>query len=342
MTDNEIAMLAHLPSFIGQQYIAVGDGHELYVAEYGRKGATPVVYLHGGPGAGCQLNELALFESCDLHVIFIDQRGSGRSRSVDKLANNNVNTLVEDIDLVRRALGIHRWYLVGGSSGAMLGWLYSGIYPQYVIAQVYWGMFIPSHQGVEWLLSEKGAGAKQPEQYLTFQNQVNSHSRKPQQLIADYDPLINQHDMSACAAWINWELALAMPNAQLVQLEPRHVSMAQISHHFAKHCYFNGQMMMTMVKDKVKARTVIIQGEYDNVCPSHILEQYLETVCQLNLRYHKVKQAYHSLADPQLLSKVKGAIQAMVNSKRQTNVKLTTTDYYAESMHSEDCLLSGI
>ena len=45
------------------EQLAVGDGHDIYVESVGRAGGLPAVYLHGGPGSGCQPDHRRLFDS---------------------------------------------------------------------------------------------------------------------------------------------------------------------------------------------------------------------------------------------------------------------------------------
>jgi proline iminopeptidase len=47
---------------ITSEQLIVGDGHDLYVESVGRAGGIPAVYLHGGPGSGCQPDHRRLFD----------------------------------------------------------------------------------------------------------------------------------------------------------------------------------------------------------------------------------------------------------------------------------------
>ena len=81
--------------------MAVGDGHTLYVEQVGNPGGTPVVFLHGGPGSGCQPMHRQLFDPHRFRAVLFDQRGAGRStpntatsgtlesdqRQLDRIAN---------------------------------------------------------------------------------------------------------------------------------------------------------------------------------------------------------------------------------------------------------------
>src|SRR6185437_3921626 len=62
------------------ELLPVGDGHEIYVESVGRAGGVAAVYLHGGPGSGCQPDHRRLFDPERFHAVLFDQRGAGRSR----------------------------------------------------------------------------------------------------------------------------------------------------------------------------------------------------------------------------------------------------------------------
>src|SRR4051812_42280949 len=58
------------------QLMPVGGGHEIYVETLGRSGGIAAVYLHGGPGSGCQPDHRRLFDPERFHTVLFDQRGA--------------------------------------------------------------------------------------------------------------------------------------------------------------------------------------------------------------------------------------------------------------------------
>ena len=60
-------------------HLEVGDGHQIWVQPWGNPEGLPVVFLHGGPGSGCNPGQSALFDAARHRVIFMDQRGAGQS-----------------------------------------------------------------------------------------------------------------------------------------------------------------------------------------------------------------------------------------------------------------------
>src|SRR6267154_1473183 len=111
------------------QLLAVGDGHQIYVETVGRADGIPAVYLHGGPGSGCQPDHRRLFDPERFHAVLFDQRGAGRSRPKGRLEANTLPHLIADMETIRESFGFKRWMIVGGSWGATLGLAYAEAHP---------------------------------------------------------------------------------------------------------------------------------------------------------------------------------------------------------------------
>ena len=114
--------------------LPVGDGHEIYVESVGRAGGIPAVYLHGGPGSGCQPDHRRLFDPERFHAVLFDQRGAGRSRPKGRREHNTLPHLIADMETIREKFGFERWMVVGGSWGATLALAYAQAHPDRVSA----------------------------------------------------------------------------------------------------------------------------------------------------------------------------------------------------------------
>ena len=124
------------------EQLVVGDGHEIYVESVGRKGGIPAVYLHGGPGSGCQPDHRRLFDPERFHAVLFDQRGAGRSRPKGRREKNTLPHLVADMERIREKFGFERWMLVGGSWGATLALAYAQAHPDRVTGIVLRATFL--------------------------------------------------------------------------------------------------------------------------------------------------------------------------------------------------------
>lgn len=106
-------------------YIGVGGGHKLYYELYGNPKAAPVLFLHGGPGAGYEEKHKRFFNPRVWNVIFFDQRGAGKSTPFASIKNNTTDDLVSDINKVLDYLKIKKVTIFGGSWGSTLALVYS-------------------------------------------------------------------------------------------------------------------------------------------------------------------------------------------------------------------------
>ena len=100
------------------------NGVMLYYMSTGR--GQPLVILHGGPGASHDyflpyLLPLARYN----RVIFIDERGSGRSQKLEDRSGYTIQNMVEDVEAVRQALGLGKISLLGHSYGGALAQAYA-------------------------------------------------------------------------------------------------------------------------------------------------------------------------------------------------------------------------
>src|SRR5512146_3356016 len=90
------------------------DGlHRMYWEQSGNPGGRPVVFLHGGPGAGSAPTHRRFFDPGHYRIVIFDQRGAGRSTPLGELKNNTTPHLVADTERLRAHLGIDKWLVFG-------------------------------------------------------------------------------------------------------------------------------------------------------------------------------------------------------------------------------------
>ena len=133
-------------------FLEVGNGHELYIQDWGNsKAKTPILFLHGGPGGGLKEKNKNAFDPEKQRVIFHDQRGCGRSLPHGSLEHNTTADLVEDIEKIAAKLKLDTFILTGGSWGSTLALAYALKYPKRVKAMVLHGIFTGSQAEIDWL-----------------------------------------------------------------------------------------------------------------------------------------------------------------------------------------------
>ena len=129
--------------------LPVGDGHEVYVESVGRADGIPAVYLHGGPGSGCQPDHRRLFDPERFHAVLFDQRGAGRSRPKGGREANTLPHLIADMEMIREKFSFPRWMVVGGSWGATLALAYAQAHPDRVSGIVLRATFLGTRAELE-------------------------------------------------------------------------------------------------------------------------------------------------------------------------------------------------
>ena len=131
------------------EQLVVSDGHDIYVESVGRVGGIAAVYLHGGPGSGCQPDHRRLFDPERFHAVLFDQRGAGRSRPKGRREANTLPHLIADMEAIREKFGFERWMIVGGSWGATLALAYAQAHPDRVTGIVLRATFLGTIQEIE-------------------------------------------------------------------------------------------------------------------------------------------------------------------------------------------------
>jgi proline iminopeptidase len=105
------------------------NGVLIYYVTFGK--GEPLVILHGGPGASHDYFLPYLLPLAKKNkLVFIDERGCGRSQKLDSASGYTVENMVEDVEAVRRTLDLGRINLLGHSYGGVLAQAYALKYQQ--------------------------------------------------------------------------------------------------------------------------------------------------------------------------------------------------------------------
>ncbi|MCA3053689.1 MAG: alpha/beta fold hydrolase, partial [Rhodocyclaceae bacterium] len=132
--------------------LALDDVHTMYYEQSGNPHGVPVLFLHGGPGAGASAAHRQFFDPAFYRIVIFDQRGAGRSTPLGELVDNTTLLLIDDIERLREKLGISRWVVFGGSWGSTLALAYAESHPNRVMALVLRGIFLCRQSEIDWFL----------------------------------------------------------------------------------------------------------------------------------------------------------------------------------------------
>lgn len=259
--------------------LIVGDGQRVYWECSGNPDGKPVVFLHGGPGAGTSEWQRRFFDPEKYRIVLFDQRGCGRSiphagEPGADLRHNTTWHLVADMELLRKNLGITQWQVFGGSWGSALALAYAQTHPEAVTELVLRGIFTLRRHELEWFY-EGGAASVFPDLWEGFiapipvlerSRLIQAYHRR----LTDPDPAVHR---AAAVAWSTWEASTLTlrPDPDLVASmveEDAATAFARIENHYFMHggWFSEGQL----IEDAGSLRdipAVIVQGRYDICTP---------------------------------------------------------------------------
>ncbi len=255
--------------------LPVGSGHTLYVEECGNPEGQPVVFLHGGPGGGCSPEDRQFFDPEHYRIILFDQRGAGRSQPHASLVDNTTWYLVEDIETIRKAMGVESWLVFGGSWGSTLALAYAQKHTERVSGLILRGIFTLRRRELAWFYQE-GASRLFPDLWEKYLAPIPVNERHD--LISAYYRRLTSDDaeqqVPAARAWAVWEGSLSK-----LQRDPGMVdkyggdmfslAFSRIECHYFVHGGWleSDDQLIRDAKLLKQVPGVIVQGRYDVVCP---------------------------------------------------------------------------
>ncbi|AQZ35315.1 proline iminopeptidase [Pseudomonas sp. NFACC19-2] len=283
--------------------LAVEQPHVLYIDESGSADGLPVLFIHGGPGAGCDSASRRYFDPALYRIVTFDQRGCGRSTPHASLENNTTQALIADIERIREHLGIDKFVLFGGSWGSTLALAYAQAHPQRVHGLILRGIFLCRPQEFSWFYQE-GASRLFPDYWEDYVAPIPVEERGDL-MQAFYKRLTGPDQiaqMHAAKAWSTWEgrTATLRPNTQVVERfseAHRALSIARIEcHYFVNDAFLEPNQLLRDMPKIAHLPGIIVHGRYDAICP-------LDNAWALhqawpNSELQIIRDAGHSAAEP--------------------------------------------
>lgn len=302
------------------QMLDVGDGHELYVEESGNPDGIPVLFLHGGPGAGCETWHRQLFDPLHYRIVLFDQRGCGKSKPHAELANNTTWDLVADIERIRDALGVERWLLFGGSWGSTLALAHAQTHPEHVRGLILRGIFLCRRHEIEWFY-QQGTSRLFPEYWQDFIAPIPPDKRDS--MLEAYHEILTGddeiHRLAAAKAWSIWEgrTATMHTNDDIVShFGNAHtaLSMARIEcNYFINDAYLEADQLLNNMERIAHLPGTIVHGRYDAICPVENAWQLHQ--CWPGSRLEIVPDAGHSAAEKSITAALVAATDRFISEQ---------------------------
>jgi proline iminopeptidase len=297
------------------ELLEVSDHHAIHVESVGREGGIPAVYLHGGPGSGCQPDHRRLFDPERFHAILFDQRGAGRSRPKGSRDHNTLPHLIADMEMIRTKFGFEQWMIVGGSWGATLAIAYAQAHPNRVSGIVLRATFLGTRTELDAAFLET-LPRFYPQLSEDFIGLLPEDERgRPLEAYwrRILDPDIAVHSPFA-RAWHDTERILSehapsrtrLDLASLKSTGPLPSTPFTEAHYFANDCFMKPNQLLDNAETLEGIPGVIVQGRYDLLCPpatSHALAARWR-----DAEMRMVPGAGHTLYDPGIRDAVMKAI----------------------------------
>lgn len=254
--------------------LRVSDIHELHLEEAGQANGPPVLFLHGGPGAGISAIHRRFFDPSFWRVVLFDQRGSGKSTPLGELRENSTWELVDDIERIRKHLGIERWVIFGGSWGSTLALAYAEKHPERVVGMILRGIFLARRSEIAWTFVD-GARRIYPDGWEEFIAPLSARERGD--VLHAYHRRLTSPEADvrrdAALSWNKWEeqASKLIPSFEAVPEDEidREIALAQIeAHYFVNDSFLTPDNQLLRDAEKLKGIPgIIVHGRYDIVCP---------------------------------------------------------------------------
>ena len=269
------------------EMLKVSHFHQIYIEECGNPNGMPVIFLHGGPGSGCNATQRRFFDPMHYRIILLDQRGCGRSTPQGEVTENSTSDLVNDIEMIRHHLGIARWHVFGGSWGSTLALAYAVAHAEHVISLTLRGIFLSRQSEIDWFLGEVKNFHPQP--WHTLCSYLPADKRE--NILNAFEELVFSDDkkisIPAASAWNAYESSMMslLPRGPAPKTNDNktaekktageipageiEVARARVQIHYIKHLCFVGErdLLGEATQKLSHIPTTIVQGRYDMVCP---------------------------------------------------------------------------
>jgi proline iminopeptidase len=256
-------------------YLPVSDRHQIWYEQCGNPEGQPALFVHGGPGGGCEADDRRYFDPAHYRIVLFDQRGAGRSKPHACTEENTTWHLVDDMERLRTHLGIDRWLVFGGSWGSTLSLLYAETHADRVTALVVRGIFLVRQSEFDWYY-RRGTPLVFAEAARDFHALIPESERDD--MVAAYYRRIQSDDPDlrerALAAWATWEAetsSLIRAPERIAKFGTAEFAAAFAGielHYFVNAGFFEEEGQLLRDAGRLAGIPgVIVHGRYDMVCP---------------------------------------------------------------------------
>jgi len=301
--------------------LELNDGQSIYFEQSGNETGLPVIFLHGGPGSGCNENHRRYFNPDKYRIIIFDQRGCNRSKPNGCVENNSTQDILNDIESIREILKIEKLILYGGSWGATLALLYAEQYPQHISGIILRGTFLARQCDFEWFAHD-GVSRIFPDYWQEYlanfaEDEMNERLQVLHRRVFSDNKEIQ---LAAAKAWALWAGRVVTHSLDLKEEyaleeddDEKLINEVKIEMHYAKNRYFiNENQILNNISKIPDVPVTIIHGRKDLTClpeSSWSVHQSLP-----GSKYVVVTDAGHLASEPAMIDALITATDQMADS----------------------------
>ncbi|KAA3613819.1 MAG: prolyl aminopeptidase [Calditrichaeota bacterium] len=289
-------------------YLSVSDKHEIYYEQWGNPDGIPILFIHGGPGAGFLKDDHRFFDSTKHRIIFFDQRGAGKSTPFASLKNNTTAHLIADTNALLDHINVKNCHLFGGSWGATLALAFAIQCPDRVLGILLRGLFLGSKESIKHYV---GGGVRHhfPDAWQRFIKIVPYE--KQDDIVGYYLKQMQSSDEAIrekyTYEWAYYEFSiykLKIEGASVEELlnDFSYKSLSPLeAHYMQNNCFMPDNHILKNTRKLEHIPISIIHGRYDFICPPKYAFQLHERLPNSTLH---IVCAGHAGSEPEIEKKI--------------------------------------
>jgi proline iminopeptidase len=295
--------------------LPVDNRHTLYWERIGNPRGVPALFLHGGPGGGVRPANRRTYDPEFYDVTLFDQRGCGRSLPLADLDGNNTQNLIDDIEKLRRHLGVEKWLVTGGSWGSFLSLAYAEAHPESCLGIVVRGIFTGGDDEVDfWFYGIRNFFPEAWQNFSEFIPEAERHDllRAYHRRVIDPDPAVSLPAAVALRTYSGWTQSFRATQESVNQLLAPEmcVPLARFFTHFCVNKFFAAPGALLDRIHRIRHLPgIIVQGRYDVVTRPLVAWKLSQAWPEAELQM--VLEAGHNSTEPVLAEALTAAAERM-------------------------------
>lgn len=295
-------------NLIEKAYLQVSAIHSIYYEVYGNTNYEPILFVHGGPGAGFSDNDKRFFDFKKQKVIFFDQRGASRSLPFGSIEENTTQNLVDDISKLLEHLNIPKVHIFGGSWGTTLSLVFAIQNPEKVKSALLRGVFLANKESIEYYING-GVENQFPKEWNRFKNNVPLVNQRN---VAVYylDKMLNGTDKEKdffSYEWAYYEISIFKKDIteneiKSVLNEFSYYSLSIMeAYYLINDCFLIDNYILKNISAIQTIPVKIIHGRNDSICPLRYAVALHENLKKSELY---IEHAGHSDSEPEIENRI--------------------------------------